>query len=65
MACRLDGAKPLPEPMLEYCKLDPEELQLNVNRNSYIFIQENPFENVVRKMAAILSRPQCVKHWFR
>ena len=35
--------------------------QWNVNRNSYIFIQENPFENVVWKMAAILSRPQCVK----
>ena len=36
------------------------KLQWNVNRNSYIFIQENPFENVVCKMAAILSRPQCV-----
>ena len=23
MACRLFGAKPLPEPMLEYCQLDP------------------------------------------
>ena len=29
--------------------------------NSYIFIQENPFENVVWKIAAIMSRPQCVK----
>ena len=36
------------------------ERQWNCNRNSYIFIQENPFENVVWKMAAILSRPQCV-----
>ena len=34
--------------------------QWNVNRNSYIFIQENPFEHVVWKMVAILSRPQCV-----
>ena len=25
MACRLDGAKPLSEPMLEYCLLDPQE----------------------------------------
>ena len=33
----------------------------NVNRNSYIFIHENQFENVVWKMAAILSLPQCVK----
>ena len=31
------------------------------NRNSYIFIQESAFENVVWKMAAILSRPQCGK----
>ena len=28
-----------------------------------IFMEENPFENIVWKMAAILSRPQCVdKH---
>ena len=32
----------------------------NFNRNSYIFILENRFENVW-KMAAILSRSQCVK----
>ena len=25
MACRLDGAKPLSEPMLMYCQLDPRE----------------------------------------
>ena len=36
------------------------KLQWNLKRNSYIFIQENAFENVVWKMAAILSRPQCV-----
>ena len=36
------------------------KFQWNMNRNSYIFIQENAFENVVWKMAAILSRPQCV-----
>ena len=29
-------------------------------KNSYIFIRENVFENVVWKMAAILSPPQCV-----
>ena len=38
------------------------KLQWNLKRNSYIFIQENPFENVVWKMASILS--QCVKHPF-
>ena len=37
------------------------KLQWNFNRNSYIFIQENAHENVVCKMASILSRPQCVK----
>ena len=36
------------------------KLQWNVTRNSYIFIKENPFENVVCEMASILSRPQCV-----
>ena len=32
-----------------------------LNQNSYIFIHENSFENVVWKMATIFSRPQCVK----
>ena len=36
------------------------KLQWNFNRNSYIFIQENTFENVMWKLAAILSRPECV-----
>ena len=62
MACRLAGAKPLSEPMLKYCELDARnKLQWNFNRNSYKFIQDSPFENVVWEMATILSRPQCVK----
>ena len=32
------------------------KFQWNINQNPYIIIQENPFENVVWKMAAILSR---------
>ena len=40
-------------------RLGTNKLQWNVNRNSYIFIQENLFENIVWKMAAILTRPQC------
>ena len=36
------------------------KLQWNLNRNSYIFIQENAFENVVWKMVVILCQPQCV-----
>ena len=38
------------------------KLQWNLNRNLYIFIQENVFENVVWKMVAILSQPQYVEH---
>ena len=34
--------------------------QWNLKQNSYIFIQENIFENLC-EMMAILSRPQCVK----
>ena len=37
------------------------KLQWNLKGVIYIFIQENPFENVVWKMAAILFWPQC-KH---
>ena len=37
------------------------KLQWNLNLNSYIFFQENGFQSVVWKMAAILSQPQCVK----
>ena len=61
MACRLDGDKPLTEPMPNIDNCTPEnKFQWNLNQNSYIFIQENAFENVVWKMAAILSRPQSV-----
>ena len=35
-------------------------LQWHFHRNSYIFIQGSPFENVVWKMAAILPLPQYV-----
>ena len=37
-----------------------DKVQWNFNRHSNIFIQENAVENVVWKMAAMLSRPQCV-----
>ena len=45
------------------------KFQWNFKRNSHIFIQENAFEYVVWKMAAILSQPQCINflgnsvHW--
>ena len=44
--------------------LSPERRQAiiwNLNRNLYIFIQENAFENVFCEITSILSRPQCVK----
>ena len=48
MACRLFDAKPLPEPMLVYCQLDPgNKFRWNLNRNFILFIQENAFQNVV------------------
>ena len=43
--------------------LDPMETNLSeilIEIYTSSFIQENSFENVARKMAAILSRPQCV-----
>ena len=62
MACRLVGAKPLSEPMLDVVNWTlRDKLQWNLYRNSNIFIQANTFESVVCEIAAILSRPQCVK----
>ena len=40
------------------------KLQWNPNRNPYISIKENAYENVVWKMAAILPQPQWVKLWW-
>ena len=37
------------------------KFQWNLNQNSHIFIQENAFENVFWKMAAISYQSQCVK----
>ena len=52
MACHLVGTKPLSELMLEYCFFNlVNKFQWNLKQNSYIFIQENTFENV---RAAIL-----------
>ena len=62
MVYRPTDATPLSNPLLERCWYDPQEqLRWNLNRNSYIFIQKNAFENVVYKIPIILSRLQCVK----
>ena len=58
MACRLLGAIPLSEPIVNL--IFRNKLQWNSNPHSYIFIQENAFENI-SEMSAILSRPRCVK----
>ena len=58
MACRLIGAKPLSEPIVNLTIRT--KFQWNFNQNYNIFIQENAFESVIWKTAAILSRPQCV-----
>ena len=58
------GLSPAPSHYLNQCwnivNWTPgNKLQWNLNRNLYIFIQENALENIVWKIAAILSRPQC------
>ena len=62
--CCLVGAKPLfgtnAEIVVNWNLKN--KLQWNFNRNSYIFIQENTFETVVCGIAAMLSRPHCVKN---
>ena len=41
---------------------DPrDKLQCNLNQNTGIFLQENAFENMVRKIATILLNRQCTK----
>ena len=61
MACRLVGAKPLSESLLDYCQLDPyEHISMKFETKYNNFIDKNAFENAVWKMAAILSWPQCV-----
>ena len=53
----MTGAKPLSESMLEYCELDhgKQNSMHFFYQNITIFFQENAFENVVWKTAAILS----------
>ena len=61
MACRLFSAKPLPEPMMTYCQLEPSnKLQWNWDQNTKLFIHKNTFENFICEMAAILSRGRWV-----
>ena len=65
MACHLLGAKPLPQPMMTFCQLNPEDPTPMKSESKYkIFIHENEFENVVCEMTAIVSRSHCVNILF-
>ena len=55
MACRLFGAKQLPESWLTNCQFGPEE-QAKFESKYEFFIHENAFEFVICEEATILSR---------
>ena len=58
MVCRLFGAKPLPEPILTSCQLDPkEQTAVKFDRNTKFSIHKNKsFENIVCEVVAIFSK---------
>ena len=69
MVCRIFCPKPLSESTLTYCQLDPlehfDEILIEIELWNYnwkwaVIIQENAFEHVVCKSAAIWPQPQCV-----
>ena len=60
MACRLFGAKPLPEPVLAYCQLDSwEQTSVKFKSESFSF-QKMHLKLSSPQMAAILSRERWV-----
>ena len=62
MICRLFGPKLLYEPILEYCLIYHwEQTSVKSYTKFMHFHSRKNIRNVVWKMAAILSRPQCVK----
>ena len=61
MASRLIGAKPLSEPKLDYYELGSRKKSVKFELKLPHFLSKNVFAIVVWKVAAILSRPQCVK----
>ena len=62
MACRLVGAKPLPEAMMTYCQLEHWENRFSevVIRIKIFLVEKLRLEMSSAKVAAILFRPQCV-----
>ena len=61
MAFHLFSTKPLSEPMLVCCQLEPyEQILVEFDQNIGIFVNENALENIVCRMATILSCLQCI-----
>ena len=59
-ACRLIGTKPLSEPVLVYSDLNhSEQISVKFKSRYETIIGGSRCENIVCKMAAILSRPKC------
>ena len=61
MAFSFIDVKQSPKPVMTYCQLHTlKPTSLKFESNMKIFVQENTFENVVWKMAVILSQPHSV-----
>ena len=61
MAWRLIGDNPLFGLILAYYKLKPqEEISIKFNQNAKMFVDENPFENIVCAVAAVIIWHKCI-----
>ena len=57
MACRLDGTKPLSEPMLTYCQLDPKE---HISMKFYLKFKYFHSTKMHLNMSSAKCRPFCL-----
>ena len=63
MACRLVGDKPLSEPVLDYCQLEPcQHISVKFQLKYNNFHWRKRIWNVVCETASMLARPQCVNN---
>ena len=62
MACHLFSDKPCPEAVLTICFLNSQKQTSGIFKSKYkcFLFQQNAFENVVCKMAVVLSKPQFI-----
>ena len=64
MACRLFGAKPLSEPMLDYCQLDPKEhTSVKFQLKFEVFPFKNAFGNAVCQNAGHFVQERLVNSY--